>query len=60
MIFKPWIPPDVKVEVIRMPQKLGLLQGGRLYISREDSLLRAKETPKMKEANETQTDIDPK
>jgi len=58
MIFKPWIPPDVKVEVVKMPQKLELLQGGRIYISREESLLRAMRT--IEEKNETQTDIDPK
>jgi len=60
MIFKPWIPPDVKVEVVKMPGRLELLQGGRHYISREDSLLRAKETLKMKEANEAATNTDPK
>ena len=58
MIFKPWIPPDVKVEVVKMPGKLELLQGGRIYISREESLLRAMRT--IEEKNETQTDIDPK
>ena len=58
MIFKPWIPPDVKVEVVKMPGKLELIQGGRHYISREDSLLRAMRT--LEEKNETQTDIDPK
>jgi len=57
MIFKPWIPPDVKVEVVKMPGKLELLQGGRIYISREDSLLRAMRT--LEEKNETKTDIDP-
>jgi len=57
VIFKPWIPPDVKVEVVKMPGKLELLQGGRIYISREDSLLRAMRT--LEEKNETKTDIDP-
>lgn len=47
-------------EVEKPKLELELIQGGRAWLGREDSLLRAMRTLTEEERNETATNIDPK